>query len=133
MQTQPSTVHDTDLGAIERLLGCYFDGLYDGDAALLAEAFHPMAHLYSVDSDGNAVDLPLAGWLERVQQRPSARSQGDARDDRIVLVDQSGPNTAFAKVNCQLPPRYFTDYLTLARIEGAWRIVAKAFHADTRP
>ncbi len=123
----------SSLGDIDALLSLYFDGLYEGDADKLAAAFHPVAHLYSVNAAGQAVDLPLADWLEIVRNRPSAAANGDARDDRIVMVDQSGPDTAFAKVQCQLPPRYFTDYLTLGRVEGTWRIVAKVFHTETRP
>lgn len=120
------------LADIESLLGLYFDGLYEGDASKLAAAFHPVAHLYSVGADGRAVDLPLADWLEIVRNRPSAQAKGDPRDDKIVMIDRSGPDTAFAKVQCQLPPRYFTDYLTLGRVEGTWRILAKVFHTDTR-
>jgi len=39
-----------------------------------------------------------------------------------------GPDHAFAKVECQLPPRYFTDYLTLLKVDGRWQVIAKAFH-----
>ena len=120
----------TELAAIERTLQTYFDGLYDCDTAQLGEAFHPFAHLYSVNADGHAVDLPLADWFAMVASRVG-NSQGE-RSDRIVTLDISGPNTAFAKVHCQLPPRYFTDYLTLLKVHGTWRIIAKAFHTDVR-
>lgn len=123
----------SDLAAIEATLQVYFDGLYEADPAKLAAAFHPFAHLYSVAPDGTAVDLPLADWLAVVATRQSGAVTGAERADRIVTIDQSGPATAFAKVTCQLPPRYFTDYLTLAKAEGGWRIIAKAFHTDTRP
>ena len=94
----------TDLGAIEATIQSYFDGLYEGDTDKLGAAFHAFAHLYSVGADGNAADLPLAEWFEMVRNRPSAASKGDARDDRIVSVDQSGPGTAFVKVRCQSRP-----------------------------
>jgi hypothetical protein len=29
------------------------------------------------------------------------------------------------------PPRFFTDYLTLARLGEGWIIVGKTFHTDT--
>ncbi|MFN0092297.1 MAG: nuclear transport factor 2 family protein [Acidimicrobiales bacterium] len=122
----------SELAAIEATLQTYFDGLYDGDVDKLAEAFHPVAHLYSVSSEAEVADLPLAEWLRIVAGRASARARGDARLDRVVTIDQSGPATAFAKVQCQLPPRYFTDYLSLLKVEGRWRIVSKSFHTDTR-
>ena len=55
-----------------------------------------------------------------------------ARADRIVSIDFSGPATAFAKVECQIPPRYFTDYLTLLKVDGRWQVIAKAYHTVTR-
>ena len=49
-------------------------------------------------------DLPREQWFEMVKSRGSAKSRGLARDDRILMLDQSGPETALAKVACQLPP-----------------------------
>jgi len=49
-----------------------------------------------------------------------------------VSIDFSGPATAFAKVECQIPPRYFTDYLTLLKVDGRWQVIAKAYHTVTR-
>ena len=40
----------------------------------------------------------------------------------------AGPVTAFAKVECAIPPKHFTDFLTLVKFEGRWQIVAKVFH-----
>jgi hypothetical protein len=39
---------------------------------------------------------------------------------------------AFAKVKCQLPPRYFTDYLNLLKVDGRWQIVQKIYAVQTR-
>ena len=53
-------------------------------------------------------------------------------DDRILLLDVSGPETALVKVACQIPPRYFTDYLVLNRTRAGWKIVSKVYRAETR-
>ena len=116
---------------IEAVLQTYFDGLYEGDVEKLAAAFHPVSHLYC-EKDGEVLDVPREQWFEAVRKRASAASQGLARDDRILLLDISGPETAFAKVACQLPPRYFTDYLVLNRTSEGWRIVSKVYRAETR-
>jgi hypothetical protein len=123
----------SDVAAIEKVLQVYFDGLYEGDTKKLGEAFHPVSHLYSVDGDGKAADMPRAEWLKMVEGRKSAKSSGSERRDRIVSIDFSGPGTAFAKVECQIPPRYYTDYLTLLKTDGRWQVIAKAFHTVTRP
>lgn len=121
-----------DIAEIEAVIRTYFDGLHEGDTTKLATAFHEVSHLYSVGSDGVA-DLPRAKWFEMVASRPSAKSQGLARSDRIVSIDQSGPETAFVKVECAIPPRYFTDYLLLLKGQGQWRIVSKSFRTDMKP
>src|SRR5262249_995662 len=88
----------------------------------------PASHLYAAGGDGKASDWPRGDWFKMVEGRPSAKSKGSARADRIVSIDFSGPATAIAKVECQLPPRYFTAYLTLLKVDGRWQITAKALH-----
>jgi len=118
----------SDVAEVEQVLEVYFDGLYEGDTKKLAAAFHPASHLYSVGTDGKAADFPRADWFKMVEGRPSAKSKGSERRDRIVSIDFSSPSTAFAKVECQIPPRYFTDYLTLLKVDGRWQVISKSFH-----
>ena len=122
----------SELTAVEGVVWTYLDGLHEGDVKKLAQAFHETSHLYSVGDGGALSDLPRAKWLEMVASRPSAKSRGLQRTDRIVSVDVSGPETAFVKVECSIHPRYFTDYLTLLRLKDGWRVVAKTFRADVR-
>lgn len=121
----------SDIAAIEAVLQTYFDGLYEGDTDKLASAFHPCSHLYW-DKDGVVQDLPREQWFEMVRSRGSAKSRGLAREDRILMLDRSGPETALAKVACQLPPRYFTDYLVFLKTTEGWKIVSKVYRADVR-
>jgi hypothetical protein len=67
-----------------------------------------------------------------METNPSAKSKGSERRDRIVSIDFSGPQTAFAKVECQIPPRYFTDYLTFLKANGRWQVIAKTYHTVTK-
>lgn len=121
----------SDIDAIEAVLQTYFDGLHEGDTAKLDAAFHPCAHLYS-DKDGVVQDLPREQWFEWVKSRPNPKAKGLAREDRILMLDQSGPETAMAKVACQIPPRYFTDYLAFLKTGDVWKIVSKVFRTDVR-
>jgi Putative lumazine-binding len=36
------------------------------------------------------------------------------------------------KLNCQIPPRYFTDYLCFLKVEGKWQIAQKVFATEHR-
>ena len=121
-----------DRAAIEHTLQCYFDGLYDGDADKLSGIFHEAAAL-TYEQEGRVTVLPLAQWLKAVRERPAPKARGLARDDAILWLDQSGPTTAFVKVRCQIPPRYFTDYLSLLKADGRWLVVQKVFATVVRP
>ena len=123
--------HD-ERAAIEQTIQTYFDGLYDGDADKLASIFHEAAAL-TYEQDGQVTVLPLAQWLKAVRERPAPKARGLARDDEVLLIDQSGPTTAFVKVRCQIPPRYFTDYLSLLKTDGRWLVVQKVFATVVKP
>jgi hypothetical protein len=120
-----------EIEAIEKVVWAYLDGLYEGDAGKIARAFHEGSHLYSMH-EGGVADLPREKWLEMVRSRPSPKSKGLKRTDRIVSIDLSGPETAFVKLECAVPPRYFTDYLTLLKLNDGWRVVSKTFRTDMR-
>lgn len=115
---------------IADVLQTYFDGLYEGDTQKLGAAFHPTSHLF-YNNGGDLVDWPREHWFEVVEGRDSPKSLGLSRHDRIVSIDMSDERTAFAKVECAIPPKYFTDYLTLLKLDGRWQIVSKSYRFDT--
>jgi hypothetical protein len=120
-----------EIEAVEKVVWTYLDGLCEGDAGKIGKAFHEGSHLYSMH-EGGVADLPREKWLEMVKGRPSPKSKGLKRTDRIVSIDLSGPETAFVKLECSIPPRYFTDYLTLLKLKDGWRVVSKTFRTDVR-
>ena len=116
---------------VEDVIQLYFDGLYEGDADKIGEAFHPSADLRWVEK-GELQVLTVPDWLDRVRKRPSAKAEGKPREDFIVTMDRSDDKTAFVKVKCQLPPRYFTDYLVALKLTDGWRIVSKSYRYDVK-
>jgi hypothetical protein len=120
-----------NLAEVEKTIWTYLDGLYEGDTKKLGNAFHEVSHLYSAGPDG-VVDVSRSDWLKAVDGRPSPKSRALERTDRIVSIDFSGPETACVKVECAIPPRYFTDYLTLLKFRDGWRIVSKTFRTTVR-
>ena len=130
MQQAAQTVSH-DRSSLEAVVQHYFDGLYEGDADRLAAVFHPSADLRWVEK-GELQVLAVPDWLDRVRKRPSAKAEGKPRKDFIVTIDRSDPSTAFIKVRCQLPPRYFTDYLVAMKLNGGWQIVSKSYRYDLR-
>lgn len=120
-----------DRSTIRSLVQHYFDGLYEADAEKLGEVFHPSADLRWLEQ-GELQVLSVPDWLDRVAKRQPGKAQGLARDDFIVTVDRADESTAFIKVRCQLPPRYFTDYLVAMKLAGGWTIVSKSYRYDLR-
>ncbi|MBA8905093.1 hypothetical protein HNQ95_000861 [Aminobacter ciceronei] len=47
-----------------------------------------------------------------------------------MSIEFAGPVTAFAKLNCAIGRKHFTDFLTLVKLDGRWQIMSKVFHFD---
>lgn len=118
-----------DRSTVEAVVNHYFDGLYEGSAETLGAIFHPTADLRWLEK-GELKILTVPDWLDRVAKRPSAKAEGKPRNDFVMTIDHSDENTAFIKVKCQLPPRYFTDYLVAMKLSDGWRIVSKSYRYD---
>jgi Putative lumazine-binding len=120
-----------DRSTVEAVVQHYFDALYDGDADKLAAIFHRTADLRWLEK-GELQVLSVPDWLERVRTRGSAKAEGKPREDFVVTIDRSDDFTAFVKLRCQLPPRYFTDYLVAMKLKDGWQIVSKSYRYDLR-
>ena len=120
-----------ETAAIRAAVQTYLDGLYEGDADKLAAVFHPTSAL-TWEVAGVLTILPRDQWLAAVRGRASSQSRGLERRDEILLIDQSSPTTALVKLKCQIPPRFFTDYLSFLKVEGRWQVAQKIFATEVR-
>ena len=118
----------TALQAISATIEDYFQGMYHRDLARLRKAFHPTACLYG-HYKGTFARVPLDEWLKAVESRPIPAEAGEAFDMRIVATDVTG-QVGTVKVADLYRGLRFTDYLSVARIDGQWVIVNKTFHHD---
>ncbi len=114
-----------------RVLSDYFDGLYHSDTKILRSVFHPQA-LYACATETPLLRLDMEAYFAVVDERPSPASRGEQRRDRILSIEFAGPVTAFARVECAIGPKFFTDLLTFVYLDGRWQIMAKVFHFDLR-
>jgi hypothetical protein len=121
-----------DVKIIEGVIQSYLDGLYESDADKIASVFHPTSALTSVADDGELVITPRDKWLDKVRARPSPKNQGLSRHDEVLKIDLISPTMAYVKLKCAIPPRFFTDQLSLLRIDGRWQIAQKVFMTETR-
>lgn len=121
--------HAAAFAEVTAVLAEYFDGLHHSDTQRLRGVFHPQAH-YFCATDGTLLHLDMPQYFPVVEARPSPASQGHTRTDRILSLEFAGPVTALAQVECSIPPKRFTDWLALVKLEGRWQIVSKVFHHE---
>ncbi len=122
---------DRDLAAIAEAVQTYLDGLWEGDADKLASVFLPSSAL-TQSLNGELKITQRDAWLEAVRNRPAPSASGAARQDRILTIDRISGNLAHVKLNCAIPPRYFTDVLSFVKLGGEWRIAQKVFTTELR-
>jgi len=115
-----------DAKTIRAVIQTYLDGLYESDADKIASA------LTSVTDDGELVITPRDAWLDKVRARPSPKQRGLPRHDDVLTIDLVGPTMAYVKLKCAIPPRFFTDQLSLLKIDGRWQIAQKVFATEMR-
>ena len=113
-----------DIVAIADLAQKYFDALYDGDAELFADIFHPQAGLYC-NHDNEFVTMSVAQYLELVGGRSNPVDRNEDRADEVLAIIQDTPTTAVLRTREVFLPKLFTDELTLMKFDGRWKIIAK--------
>ncbi|MBB01420.1 MAG: hypothetical protein CMJ47_02120 [Planctomyces sp.] len=113
------------------LLADYYDGLYRLDTARLREVFSPSAQ-YATIVQGTHLSLSVDEYLPRVEERQPPADTGTPYEFTVRSIRFAGDHTALAEVECTLFGNDYTDFLSLLRIDGRWRIQAKVFEGVPR-
>ena len=124
MKTQ--TPAQADYAAVLELLETYYEGLYHTDVSKLESAFSPSAR-YATIANGSLLELSLDEYLPRVAQRTSPAEEGAPFEYQVRSIRFAGAHTALAELSCSLFGHDYTDFLSLLRIDGQWRIQTKVF------
>lgn len=122
----------TPFEQVGAVLRDYFDALHFCDVEKLRRVFHPSA-LYATADEIPFLHRTMAEYFPIVAARQSPASRAEARRDHVDGIEFAGDNTALARVRCSIGQRDFVDFLTLVRVEGSWRIIAKVFQIIERP
>jgi hypothetical protein len=115
----------SDLEQIRQALTAYYEALYYGRPEKLAEAFRPDAVLLG-DVEGAESRLDQAQYRSLLQSRPAPHAQGAAYALQIGDIRLCG-NAAIAELQTPLAGRVFTDYVSLFKHQGQWRIAFKLY------
>jgi hypothetical protein len=74
--------------------------------------------------DGKLVHRNLDEFAGGATGKPAADEA--RRKRKIVMVDITG-TAAIAKIELDYPDVFFTDYMSLLKVDGEWKIVDKIF------
>jgi hypothetical protein len=118
----------SDSAEVRAVLDTYFRGQATGDGSHMRPIFQPSANLYWI-RDGKYAERPSAEWMASYTGKPAADEA--ERKRRIASIDITG-NAAAAKLVSDYPTAVVTDYMSLLKTEGGWKVVAKTFVVQPR-
>lgn len=109
--------------AVRAALQHYLLGHATGDGAHHEMVFHPEAKLFWM-RDGTLNTRTSAEYIANAPGKPA--DDEDQRHRAITMVDVTG-DAAVAKIVLDYPDALITDYMSLLKIDGEWKIVNKIF------
>ncbi|MFT4769966.1 MAG: hypothetical protein ACI8RN_003120 [Glaciecola sp.] len=110
---------DDEFTAIRATVFDYFEGINELSLDHLQRAFDANAALKSVDASGTLVVEPIADAIDRWMQSDAVQRRG-----KILSIDLSGGPIALVVFDYD---GAYVDFLTLARLQGQWKIIDKVF------
>lgn len=113
-----------DEAAVRAVVQLYFDGIIKYDEEALRKAFHPDAQVIGSKRDG---ELEWDAFQDWVLYTRGTAPDPTGRNNTIASVDISG-RAATVKTELDWPNIHYTDYLSLLKIDGEWRIVNKIWY-----
>jgi hypothetical protein len=116
-------MNQQDSSAITKTLDNYFNGIYEGDTALLSRTFYPGALLFG-DVKGQPYYKTLAEYLDGVKNRQSPKDSGKPFKGIIISIDIIN-SIAIAKVSVQMYEFNYSELLSFHKIDDKWVIVNK--------
>ncbi len=113
-----------DAAIIEVVDRAYVHGVHiDGDAEKMRSGMHESFIMF-VRTETGVNQVSRDTWIERLaasKPRPDTKA-------KIVVLDRTG-DAAVVKVELfRDGKQIFTDYISLYRLNGGWKLVGKIFH-----
>jgi hypothetical protein len=127
-QASVGQAQNSEEAAVRVPIENYFKGHATGDGAYFRKAFHPEAKLFFI-RDGKFSTLTSEEFINRASGNPPADEAQRKRS--IESVNISG-NAAVVVVKLDYPTVKFTDYMSLLKVDGEWKIVNKTFFAEPK-
>lgn len=118
----------SDEAAIRAAIDNYFRAHATGDGSYIAKVFHPELRMMFVRDNAFTMrtrDEYISGFSGKPAEDEAQRKRS------IEMIDITG-NAAVAKIKLDYPKTTLTDYFSLLKVEGEWKVVNKIFHGEPK-
>ncbi|MFI8222356.1 nuclear transport factor 2 family protein [Pseudomonas sp. NPDC085632] len=124
MSKNIKAVPTAEYNAVIATANQYVEGLRIGSAQGVAQAFHKEAVMYGF-TNGELLGGPIKNLFDFVEENGAA-PEISTRLDVLAIT----PTTAVVRVDMETDAigADYNDYLTLIKIDGAWKVIAKVYH-----
>ncbi len=123
-----SIAQHPDAEAVKVPLENYLKGHATGEAEYMKKAFHTEGNLIFM-RDGKYTTRSFAEYIAGMGGKPAA---DEAKRKRWIESFHVVGNAAIAVIILDYPTVKFTDYMSLLKINGEWKIVNKSFFAEPK-
>lgn len=106
----------------------YMKGHATGDSEYIRKAFHPDAKVFSL-REGKLQQLTAAEFAGRFNGKPA---DDEAKRKRWIESVKISGNAGFGVIVLDYPTVKFTDYMSLIKVDGEWKIINKTFFAEPK-
>ncbi len=133
-EPQVDTPHPEQKTIEEVVLSSYIDGLQNqGDSVKIDQGFHPSFEMIGRTAEGKIFKRPIGQWRDRQVERRAQgelpHKAGEEVRGEIGMVDIT-KDVAVTKLIYYKGDRHaYTDYITLYKMDGEWKIVSKVYTA----
>jgi hypothetical protein len=106
----------------------YINAHATGDPEYIRKAFLPTAKIMTF-RDGKLLNLSVEEFASRFSGKPAAdESQRKRRIDSLEITGNAG----VARIVLDYPDTTLTDYMSLLKVDGEWKIVNKVFYGEPK-
>ena len=116
---------EAEVAAARIPLENYINAHATGNPDYIRKAFFPDAKIMAF-RDGKLLNLTVEEFASRFSGKPAADES--QRKRRIDSLDITG-NAGIARIVLDYPDATLTDYMSLLKVNGEWKIVNKVFNA----
>lgn len=117
-----------EIEAVRAAIENYMQGHATGKGEFFSKVFHSDSKLFWV-RDGQLMQRTSADYIAGASGRPAGDEAQRKRS--IESIDITG-NAAVVKVVLDYPNARLTDYMSMLKINGEWKIVNKTFTSEPK-